>query len=329
MFNDAFKEEQSIIHQGETILKESLSATDLREAYQKLLNDYKKLLKVSNRIVNFSDRNEKRLKVAEEALSKANIRMEDELNEGHAIQMSMMPDNFDIHNRPEFSLYATLKPAQEISGDFYDFFFVNDNLLCLCIGDVSGKGVPAALFMAVTKTLVQSKAAVNVSTSKIVNHVNRALSKDNPYCTFVTLFIGLLNITTGELTYTNAGHNAPYIKHYKRKSTLLNQLHGPFAGIEESLQYKEDNVLLKPGDQLILYTDGVTEAINRDDDFFGDQRLSEWIESHSFTDTRQFVEAMLDEVIHFTGDMDQADDITIMALNFLGRDVLKSAIGKT
>lgn len=325
MFNDAFKQELSIIIQGESFLKQSDSSTDFRGAYRQLLNEYKKLLHVSNRIVKFSDRNEKRLKITEEELSKANIRMEDELNAGHAIQMSMMPANFNIHDRSEFSLYAALKPAHEISGDFYDFFFINDNLLCLCIGDVSGKGVPAALFMAVTKTLVQSRASVNLSTSKIVNHVNRTLSKDNPYCTFVTLFVGLLNITTGEFVYTNAGHNPPYIQHGNRRTTLLEQLHGPFAGIEESLKYKEDKVLLKPGDQLILYTDGVTEAINRDNDFFGDQQLFEWIKNNSFTNSRQLVVAMLNEVLHFTGEMEQADDITIMALSYLGAGHNKAA----
>ena len=197
MLNDTFKQEQSVIRNGETLLDKGDSSIDFREAYQQLLKEYTNLLKVSNRVMTICDRNEKRLIITEEALSKANTRMEDELNAGHEIQMSMLPVNFNLHNRPEYSLYATLKPAREIGGDLYDFFFINDHLLCLCIGDVSGKGVPAALFMAITKTLVQSKALENVSTSKIIDHVNRALSRDNPSCTFVPLFLGMLNITTG------------------------------------------------------------------------------------------------------------------------------------
>lgn len=318
MLNDAFKTEVSIIQQGETLLEQNETSTDFREAYEQLLKDYKKLLKVSNRVMTISDRNEKRLKIAEEALSKANIRMENELNAGHAIQMSMLPVDFDLHKRPEFSLYATLKPAREIGGDLYDFFFINDQLLCLCIGDVSGKGVPAALFMAVTKTLVQSNALENRSTSTIIDHVNRALSKDNPSCTFVTLFLGLLDISTGELIYTNAGHNPPYIKHRNQEITLLEQIHGPFAGVEESLHYKEDKIQLKPGDSLVLYTDGVTEAINGEDAFFGDQRLLEWVAHNPIGDTKVFVEETLSEVLRFTGEMEQADDITIMALSYLG-----------
>ena len=324
MLNDTFKAEKSIVQCGETILDKNDPSTDFRVAYQQLLNDYKKLLKVSNRVMSISDRNEKRLKIAEVALSKANIRMEDELNAGHSIQMSMLPVDFNLNNRQEFSLYAILQPARETGGDLYDFFFINDNLLCLCIGDVSGKGVPAALFMAVTKTLVQSKASENLSTAIIIDHVNRALCKDNPSCMFVTLFLGLLDITTGEFIYTNAGHNPPYIRHGNGPITLLDQIHGPFAGIEESFHYKEDKIILEQGDHLIMYTDGVTEAINQNNDFFGDPRLLEWITDFPIRDTRQFVEEMLGEVLQFTGEMEQADDITIMVLNYVGVDSLSA-----
>ncbi len=164
-------------------------------------------------------------KRAEEELAAANRiikdqkeRMESELNVGHEIQMSFVPDFSSLPDRAEFSICATLEPAREVGGDFYDSYFLDEERFCFCIADVSGKGVPAALFMAMAKTLIKSRAGDDRSTASILTHVNDELSVDNPNCMFVTVFAGILNIRSGELLYTNAGHNPPYIR--KQDGTL-------------------------------------------------------------------------------------------------------------
>ena len=140
----------------------------------------------------------------------AKERMESELNIGRDIQMSMVPVNFPpFPDRTEFTIYATLQPAREVGGDFYDFFLIDDDLLCVCVGDVSGKGVPSALFMAVTKTLIKSMAKNDSSPASILTHVNDELSHNNESSMFVTIFLAIMNVSNGQLTYCNAGHNPP------------------------------------------------------------------------------------------------------------------------
>jgi len=146
------------------------------------------------------------LQAAYSVINKQKERMQEELNVGRDIQMSMVPDTipaFPEHG--EFDIYGLLKPAREIGGDFYDYFFIDSDKLCICVGDVSGKGVPAALFMAVTKTLIKSTAGEDHSTASIITRVNDEISQDNPSCMFITLFLGILDIRSGKFSYTNAG----------------------------------------------------------------------------------------------------------------------------
>ncbi|MCZ6484110.1 MAG: SpoIIE family protein phosphatase, partial [Acidobacteria bacterium] len=158
-------------------------------------------------------RHEQALQEAYDVIKDQKERMENELNVGRDIQMSMVPLTFPYPpDRDEFLVYAKLKPARELGGDFYDFYFVDERRFFFCIGDVSGKGVPAALFMAVTKTLIKSRTGEDCSTASILTHINDELSKDNSSCMFVTLFAGILDVTTGEFIYTNAGHNPPYLR---------------------------------------------------------------------------------------------------------------------
>ena len=154
------------------------------------------------------------LRQAYQVIEAQKERMQDELNIGREIQMSMLRQDFPVYpEREEFDLAATILPAREVGGDFYDFFFVAPDRLCLCIGDVSGKGVPAALFMAVAKTLIKSRAASDNSPASIMTFVNDALCEGNEECMFVTLFLGFLEVKTGEFVYCNAGHNHPNIRH--------------------------------------------------------------------------------------------------------------------
>ena len=245
-------------------------------------------------------------------------RMEDELNVGREIQMSMIPLTFPpFPDHDEFSIYATLQPAREVGGDFYDFFFIDEYHLCFCIGDVSGKGVPAALFMAVTKTLIQSKARDDLSTAGIINHVNNELSRDNKTFMFVTLFVGILDVRSGAVRYTNAGHNPPYIKRKDGSTEILDQRHGPIAGPVPGLTYEEDTTRLSAGDLLFIFTDGVTEAMDLSKRQFSDKRLFDLLSSRDFESAEEAIQTTMSEVKIFVGETEQSDDITLLAIQFL------------
>ena len=249
-------------------------------------------------------------------------RMEEELNIGREIQMSMVPvvfPPFPDHN--EFSVFAALEPAREVGGDFYDYYFIDEERFCFCIGDVSGKGVPAALFMAMAKTLIKSRAADDRSTASILTHVNDELSADNNNCMFVTIFSGILNIRTGELLYTNAGHNPPYLKRKDGTLQPLDQRHGPVIGTLEGMAYAEERDTMEPGDLLVLYTDGVTEAMDAENRLFSDDRLKQLLMDMDTRDADKVVDNMVSAVKSFEGEAEQADDITVLALAFHGSPV--------
>ena len=266
-------------------------------------------------------------KRAEEALQEAygiikdqRDRMEDELNIGREIQMSMIPLVFPpFPDHDEFSVFAALEPAREVGGDFYDYYFIDEERFCFCIGDVSGKGVPAALFMAMAKTLIKSRAADDRSTASILTHVNDELSADNHSCMFVTIFSGILNIRTGELLYTNAGHNPPYLKRRDGTLQLLDQRHGPIIGAVEGMVYAEGRDTMEPGDMLLLYTDGVTEAMDVEGRLFSENRLEQLLTGMDTDDADKVVDNTLIAVQAFEGEAERADDITILALAFHGR----------
>jgi sigma-B regulation protein RsbU (phosphoserine phosphatase) len=248
----------------------------------------------------------------------AKERMESELNIGKDIQMSMLPLEFPpFPERKEFDIFAVLKPAREVGGDFYDFFFIDEDQLCFCVGDVSGKGVPSALFMAVTKTLIKSRKN-DLSTASILTHVNDELSRDNTASMFVTIFTVILNVKTGEFVYTNAGHNPPYIKRENGAIERLDQLHGPVIGAMEGMTYREENLLLNNGDLLLMYTDGVTEAMNAEGKLFSEKRLADFLTPQSFVSVEAMVDNTVAVVEEFQGQADQADDITVLAVQFHG-----------
>ncbi len=259
------------------------------------------------------------LQEAHEIIKEQRDRMEDELNIGREIQMSMIPLTFPpFPDHSEFSVFAALEPAREVGGDFYDFYFIDEERLCFCIGDVSGKGVPAALFMAMAKTLIKSRAADDRSTASILTHVNDELSADNETCMFVTIFSGILNIRTGELLYTNAGHNPPYLKRKDGSLQTLDQRHGPVIGAVEGMVYGEDRDTMAPGDLLLLFTDGVTEAMDVEDRLFSEDRLEQLLMSMDTDDVDKVVDSTVDAVRTFEGEAEQADDITVLALAFHG-----------
>ena len=317
MAADAFATEKAIIKRGRELLADRNGHIDFRQEYSELLRQYSKLFKMSRLVMRTSDRSQRQLKEAEEALAIANRRMESELNVGQEIQMAMLPRSFPAfpHN-DTFSINAALVPAREVGGDFYDFYMLDTNRLCFCVGDVSGKGVPSALFMAVTQTLIKSAARVANSTAAIMEHVNQELVRDNDACMFVTIFTGILDLATGELLYTNAGHNPPALRESDSTIRLLDQRHGPAVGIMEGVKYREDTVTLSCGDMIFLFTDGVTEAMNPGKKLFGNDMLMELAASDCFSTPETAVGAVFEAVMNFEQGAEQSDDITLLALNY-------------
>ena len=239
-----------------------------------------------------------------------NARMEGELEVGKNMQMSMLPPETMVNEN--FSINAKLIPAREVGGDFYDFVLLEDNYLYFTVGDVSGKGVPAALMMAVCKTLLRSKAVNDRSTASIIEHVNNEIEKENKNYMFTTVFLGILNLENGDLTYTNAGHNPIYII-TKGKLKKLDTLHGPVVGAMPGLDYKEDVIRINKGDRIFAYTDGIHEAHNTKGELFTNLKLEDALLKYS---GEVIVESVCREVIAFEEGTDRFDDITAMLVNY-------------
>ena len=237
----------------------------------------------------------------------AKAAMMSELNVAHSIQMSMLPKTFPAFpDRKDIELYASLTPAKAVGGDLYDFFIREDSLY-FCIGDVSGKGVPASLVMAVSRTLFRNIAAHTDKPSHIVETMNVNICDGNDNCMFVTLFVGVLDLLTGRLRYCNAGHESPYIQ-----DALLPCDSNLPIGVMSDLKYSEQEIDLVPEMTLFLYTDGLTEAENAERELFGKQRIDNVITTFSGT-PQQLVETMTAAVHQFVGDTEQSDDITMLA----------------
>ena len=253
------------------------------------------------------------LQATHDIIKKHKDRMEQELNVAHDIQMSMLPLEFPAFpNRSEFSLHALLEPAREVGGDFYDFFFIDEDHICLVLGDVSGKGVPAALFMAVTKTMIKTQAVDDPSPASIITRVNDELSADNPQSMFVTLFIAIANVKSGEFRFTNAGHNPPYILRAGGSVECLDQRHGPIIGAVDGVAFKEDTGVLGKDETLVIFTDGVTEAMDPSDNLYTEARLEALLDGIG-TEPEALTADMLSDVERHANGADQADDITILA----------------
>jgi len=249
----------------------------------------------------------------------AKEKIESELKIAHDIQMDILPKIFPpFPDRHEFDIYATIEPAKEVGGDLYDFFFMDDDHLCFTVGDVSDKGVPAALFMMVSKTLIKTKATQGLTPETVLTRVNEDLSLDNPSAMFVTLFLGILNIRTGELTYCNGGHNPPYIIHTNGDMDPMETTNGMALGIMEDFIYQSKTIFLQKGDTIFLYTDGVTEAMNEKKELFSEERLEKKLTPLKEEPVEKMVAGIMEEVKAFSHLVPQTDDITMMVLRFHG-----------
>jgi serine phosphatase RsbU (regulator of sigma subunit)/CheY-like chemotaxis protein len=250
------------------------------------------------------------------ALARAKKRMELELNVGRDIQQSMLPA--DIPHRKEVTLCASMEAAREVGGDFYDFYMLSEDELFFCVADVSGKGVPAALFMAMSKILIKSRARDVSAPSEIITRVNTELSEDNPECMFVTVFLAVLNLRSGSLRFTNAGHNPPLIRRASGDVEEISEIHGPVPGIMPGEAYAEGTLQMKPGDVLLVFTDGVTEAMDVNDNQYGEDRLFKVLASLPDGDAQNLVNHVKQSVSDFAVGTQQFDDITMIAARYNG-----------
>jgi phosphoserine phosphatase RsbU/P len=251
------------------------------------------------------------------ATTAAKERIESELKIARTIQMSFLPKHFPpFPEKDAFEIYAALEPAREIGGDLYDFFLLDQDHLFFAVGDVSDKGIPAALFMAVSKTLLKGMAEAGMEPSEILNKVNVELCRDNDSMMFVTVFCGILNFRSGELTYSNAGHEPPALVKRGQPPQWLEIPAGFLLGVNEASQYRTAQARLEPGDLLFVYTDGVTEAMNADQALYSNERLLQTVQAHPRASAEQIVKAVMDSVKEYASGVPQSDDITALAVQF-------------
>lgn len=241
-----------------------------------------------------------------------------ELDVATHIQQSILPKVFIDNN--QLQLYAKMVAAQQVGGDFYDFFWLDESKtkLAFVIADVSGKGVPAALFMTVCRTLMRAHARPDLSPSETVSLVNQFLEKDNMNMMFVTLFYGVLDIKTGNIEYINAGHNPPYIIRFNGPVEIIPSTHNIALGINEASVYTVGQCQLKTNDTLFLFTDGVTEATNAELEYYTDKRLVLILDEYRNLTAAELINSMETELAQFAAGHPQSDDITMMAIHYSG-----------
>ncbi len=248
----------------------------------------------------------------------AKEKIESELKIAHDIQISMLPRIFPpFPDRREFDIYALMEPAKEVGGDFYDFFMIDDHKLGFVIGDVSGKGVPAALFMVISKTLLKTAFQNHLPPHQVLMQVNNMLYSDNDSSMFVTVLCMVLDLRTGNLQLSNAGHNPPLICSRESNFSYLTLPKGFVLGAMPDMQYKLQELTLKPNDTLFLYTDGVTEAMDVSENQFSEQRLQQSLQQWQGGDISEAVRSIRSQIADFARGAEQSDDITMLTVQFI------------
>ncbi|MBQ9314141.1 MAG: PP2C family protein-serine/threonine phosphatase [Clostridia bacterium] len=251
-------------------------------------------------------------------LSEEGARIESELNLANAIQKNMLPSIFPpFPEHKEIEIYANMMPAKEVGGDFYDMFLIDENHLAIVIADVSGKGVPAALIMMITKTLIKNTALNGKPVDEVFNSVNNMLCEGNQSNHFVTSWFGILNLKDGKLEFVNAGHNPPlvYVKRENKFEFLKTKPNLILAAMENT-KYIKHEAMLEPGDKLFLYTDGVTEATNEKNELYGEERLQNYLNHHIEENVENTIKGIKNDIDRFVGNASQFDDITMLEFLF-------------
>ena len=235
------------------------------------------------------------------------------------IQQAILPRIFPPfpENEQQLDIAALMHAAKDVGGDFYDFFRIDDNRIGFVIADVSGKGIPASIFMAVSRTLIRATGIRGGSPAECISYSNKLLSNESVDCMFVTVFYGIYTISTGEITYCNAGHNPPLILKPSGEVEELPMPTDSLVGAIQDMKYHDETLTLKPGETLVMFTDGVNEAMNADYKEYGDDRLKACLKAHTGDNCRQLIDAVRADVAAFVGDMEQSDDITLFTLKRL------------
>ncbi|MBR4341464.1 MAG: SpoIIE family protein phosphatase [Lachnospiraceae bacterium] len=244
-----------------------------------------------------------------------------ELNVATQIQADMLPRIFPpFPGRNEFDLFASMNPAKEVGGDFYDFFLVDENNLAIVMADVSGKGVPAALFMVIAKTLLKNRAQMGGTPSEILADVNDQLCEGNEAELFVTVWMAIIDLTTGKGLAANAGHEHPALKRKDGQFELVEYKHSPALAVMPGIPFRQHEFELKPGDAFFVYTDGVAEATNADNELFGSERMLKSLNRESGAKPSKILENVMDSIEEFVADAPQFDDITMLCFNYFGNE---------
>ncbi|MBO4450061.1 MAG: SpoIIE family protein phosphatase [Clostridiales bacterium] len=243
-----------------------------------------------------------------------------ELDVATKIQEGILPSIFPPYpHRTEFELYASMSPARAVGGDLYDFFFVDDDHIALIIGDVTGKGIPAALYMVIAKTLIKNRTIMNwSSTSSILFDVNNQLCEGNDMEMFVTVWLAVIDLKTGQGVVSNCGHEHPAIMDDGSSFHIKKYRHSPALGISSGLKFEEHKIELKPGDSIFVYTDGVPEATNAKKEFWGIERMTEALNKAADKDAGEMVQAVSDELEKFVAGSERFDDFTMLCFKYKG-----------
>ena len=260
-----------------------------------------------------------------ESITAERERITTELALATRLQAAFLPHDFPpFPDRQEFELYASMDPAREVGGDFYDYYLIDEDHLCLVMADVSGKGVPAALFMMVCKIILQSCAMLGRSAAETLAKTNEAICSNNQEEMFVTVWLGILEISTGRLTAANAGHEYPVLKRPDGSFELLKDKHGLVIGVMDSAKYREYELTLEPGAKLFLYTDGVPEATNAEERMFGMERMLRALNTEPEAAPARILQNVSAAVTDFVKDAEQFDDLTMLCMEYRGKGMSKN-----
>ena len=236
-----------------------------------------------------------------------------------SIQQKILPQNFPpFPNRKEFDIYAEMHTAKEVGGDLYDFFLLDDENVGFVIGDVSGKGVPASIYMAVSRTMLKAIASQIHDPAECLQTVNTMLIPESHITTFVTVFYGILNTKTGIINYCNGGHNLPYIVTHDGVIKQVENTNGLLLGKIDGIEYETKQIQMEPGDKILLYTDGVPEAMNEAGEMYEEERLEKYLAKHYDFAQKKLLRGVIVDVLKFINKAQQSDDITLLVLEYTG-----------
>jgi len=265
---------------------------------------------------NLADRVAELMREQEEIIKKQE-RVEAELSVASSVQQGMLPDLSAFSGNPHFEVAAYMKPAKEIGGDFYDFFTFGEDKMALTVADVSGKGMPAAMFMSSVKTCLRAYSKFCSTTSEIIARANNMLCLDNVYELFVTVWSGILDYRTGLLSYTNGGHNPPLIRQNGGSFEYVRNRHGSLLAVFENQKYGDSYLRLSHGDTLFIYTDGITEQMDSEKNLYGEERLNAALNANASLPPSLLIEAVRADISSFAGGAEQFDDMTMLCLRYM------------